>query len=167
MWGWPLRRVVVFAAAMLLLQDAFAQSLSEAGFPIVFPLVAPIVSSKYGARKHPIRKVVRDHGGVDLAAPLGSHVRSVAEGTVIFEGQYGGYGKLVTIKHRYNQVSLYGHLSEVRVNIGSHVAAGEIIGRVGSSGESTGPHLHFEWRRDGKTVDPLKLFPDLAISADG
>ncbi len=81
--------------------------------------------------------------------------------------KYYGYGKLITIQHENGCVSMYGHLNEFRVNIGQKVAAGEIIGRLGSTGMSTGPHLHFEWRKNGVAVDPLVEFPDLAKDADG
>lgn len=135
--------------------------------PIVFPLMAPRISSKYGPRKHPVRKVHRHHNGIDLAAPRNAHVRAVTEGVVIFADTHAGFGKLVTIKHKNGYVSLYGHLRDIRVETGERIAAGEIIGRVGSTGLATGPHLHFEWRRGGKSIDPLKVFPDLAADAEG
>ncbi len=135
--------------------------------PIVFPLMAPRISSKYGPRKHPIRKAQRHHNGIDLAAPRNAHVRAVTGGVVVFADTYSGFGKLVTIRHPNGYVSLYGHLRDIRVETGERVAAGEIIGRVGSTGLATGPHLHFEWRRNGKSIDPLKVFPDLAAEADG
>ena len=135
--------------------------------PVVFPLMAPRLSSKYGPRTHPVKKVVRHHQGVDLAAPKYAHVRAVLEGRVVFADSYAGYGKLVTIKHLEGYTSLYGHLHEIRVNPGQMVKAGEIIGRVGSTGLATGPHLHFEWRRGGKSIDPLKVFPALAENAAG
>lgn len=154
--------LVFFAYATSVFADPIA-----APFPIVFPLMGPKLSSKYGLRIHPVRKLVRHHGGVDLAAPEKSHVRAVAAGRVIFAGEYAGFGKLVTIRHDGQRVSLYGHLSEVLVNTGDKIEAGKIIGRVGSTGLATGPHLHFEWRVDGDAVDPLKVFPSLAKAAMG
>jgi len=139
----------------------------EVSFPIVFPLIAPKLSSKYGQRKHPINKVVRDHNGVDLAAPMNTHVRAVADGVIIYADTFGGYGKLVSIMHKDNHVSIYGHLYELRMNVGDTVKAGQIIGRVGSTGKSTGPHLHLEWRHNGKPVDPLKIFPSLTAEPMG
>lgn len=134
---------------------------------IVFPLVAPRLSSDFGVRRHPIFRTVRHHSGVDLQAPQNSHVRTVAAGRVIFAGKHGSYGKLVTILHDGGYTSLYGHLSEFRVNVGATVSAGEIVGRVGSSGAATGPHLHFEWRLNGEALDPLNVFPSLTGQAEG
>lgn len=119
-------------------------------------------------RRHPVlRRMDRKHNGVDLAAPEYAHVRAVAAGIVVFADQYAGYGKLVTIKHEKGYTSLYGHLAEILVNTGQRVRAGELIGRLGSTGMSTGPHLHFEWRINGKPVDPLRVFPALAEGAEG
>lgn len=134
---------------------------------IVFPIIAPRVSSHFGLRVHPIRKFSTKHQGVDLAAPENSHVRAILEGRVVFAGPYAGYGNLVTIDHGHGYVSLYGHLSEIKVVVGAKIPAGTLIGRVGSSGMATGPHLHFEWRKDGKAQDPLRVFPSLAEVSDG
>lgn len=153
-------------------EDASAQprrggNPASGGFSIVFPIMAPRVSSGYGIRIHPVRKFTRLHRGVDLAAPENSHVRVVAEGRVVFAGDYAGFGKLVTVEHRDGFTSLYGHLAEITVNPGDKIPAGALIGRVGSTGLATGPHLHFEWRRNGVPLDPLKAFPLLAEFADG
>lgn len=129
--------------------------------------MSPRLSSSYGTRIHPIQRIKRHHNGVDLAVPENSHVRVVASGRVIFADEYAGYGKLVTVEHRGGLISLYGHLSEIRVNPGEKVKAGEIIGRVGSTGAATGPHLHFEIRKNGTPIDPLKVFPDLTLDAEG
>lgn len=145
---------------------SIAQSLNL-GFPIIYPLVRPRLSSTFGPRKHPILKAHRHHGGVDLAAPEKSHVRAVTSGVVVFAGTYGGYGKLVTVQHAGDKYSLYGHLSEFLVNVGDRVQPGQLLGRVGHTGAATGPHLHFEWRESGKSIDPLKIFPSLAAEAQG
>ena len=134
---------------------------------VVFPILNPRLSSKFGKRHHPVRKTRRHHNGVDLAAPENSHVRAIASGRVIFADTYSGFGKLVTIDHGGGYVSMYGHLSEIRINIGENVKAGDLIGRVGSTGLATGPHLHFEWRKDGKPLDPLKAFPFFTAEAEG
>lgn len=128
---------------------------------VVFPIVSPKLSSSFGVRRHPILGASKHHGGLDLAAPEKSHVRSVLDGTVVFAGTYAGYGKLVTIEHARGRTTLYGHLSEVLVNLGQKVSAGDLIGRVGSTGLSSGPHLHFEWREDGQPVNPIEVFPAL------
>jgi murein DD-endopeptidase MepM/ murein hydrolase activator NlpD len=134
---------------------------------VVFPVLAPRLSSGYGPRNHPIRKMVRHHKGVDLAAPTQSHVRSIAEGLVVFAGELPGYGKVVTIKHDGDYISLYGHLDSYTAIVGQKLPAGTIIGRVGSTGMATGPHLHFEWRKGNKSIDPLEVFPDLASEPVG
>jgi murein DD-endopeptidase MepM/ murein hydrolase activator NlpD len=132
-----------------------------------YPLMSPKLSSHYGFRIHPIKGFSSKHQGVDLAAPKRAHVFSVQDGIIRYAGPYAGYGNLVTIEHSTGSTSLYGHLSEIRVKLGQTVKAGQVIGRVGSTGHSTGPHLHFEWRIDGTPVDPLKIFPSLATGADG
>lgn len=134
---------------------------------IVFPLLAPRLSSSYGYRKHPIKKMTKHHAGVDLAAPEKSHVRAVMTGTVVFAGMLPGYGNTVSILHGDNKLSLYGHLREIHVETGARVEAGKIIGLVGSTGAATGPHLHFEWRVNGKPVDPMSIFPHIAEEALG
>lgn len=166
-------QTAVFVAALLVsvlclgfFVTAKAESAAD-GLSIVFPLMAPQLSSQFGERKHPIYKSHKHHDGVDLAAPSNSHVRSVFGGKVVYAGDYKGYGKLVTISHGEGFTSLYGHLNEMLVNPGDTVKAGEIIGRVGSTGASTGPHLHFEWRHFGKAINPLKVFPSLAAKAEG
>ena len=148
-----------------LITPVFSQTMANVS--VVFPLMAPRLSSHFGLRHHPIYRSIRHHEGVDLAAPLKSHVRVVADGIVIFADTYGGYGKLVTVRHKNGYVSLYGHLSEIRVNPGQKVDAGDIIGRVGQTGHATGPHLHFEWRCNGQAIDPLKVFPSLIAEAEG
>lgn len=135
--------------------------------PVVFPLMAPRISSKYGKRKHPIHRVSKHHNGIDLASPKGAHVRVVLGGTVVFAGRYKGYGKLVTVRHEEGYTSLYGHLNEIRVEPGEIVNAGQIVGRVGSTGQATGPHLHFEWRKNNVPIDPLTVFPSLGSKASG
>lgn len=133
----------------------------------VFPVITPEVSSSYGVRRHPIWRRNIHHKGVDLAVPMGTPVRSIAEGVVVFTGTFGGFGKLVTILHKNSVVSMYGHLSEIFVNTGETISAGRLIGRVGSSGASTGPHLHFEVHKDNKPIDPVTLFPGIDEPGEG
>lgn len=97
----------------------------------------------------------RLHTGVDIAAPVGTPVRAVLPGVVEFAGWAGGYGRLVVLRHAGEWRSYYAHLSRVEVAPGQSVAAGEVIGRVGSTGHSTGPHVHLELRRGRQPVDPL------------
>jgi murein DD-endopeptidase MepM/ murein hydrolase activator NlpD len=112
------------------------------------------VTSRFGFRRHPIFRARLFHQGVDIAAPQGAPVRAAGDGTVLFAGWYGGYGKLVILDHGDGLSTLYGHLSAILVSPGASVTRGQIIGRVGSTGYSTGPHLHFEIRRHGRPVDP-------------
>jgi murein DD-endopeptidase MepM/ murein hydrolase activator NlpD len=164
------RLKIIFVLILVLLQSQIVFAVPYGLFAssqVVFPLLAPKLSSSYGNRKHPVNRYVRHHNGVDLAAPESSHVRAVLNGRVVFADSYSGYGKLVTILHADGYSSLYGHLDEINVNPGQIVSAGELIGRVGSTGVATGPHLHFEWRLNGKPLDPLKVFPALIEKAEG
>jgi murein DD-endopeptidase MepM/ murein hydrolase activator NlpD len=114
------------------------------------------VTSRFGFRRHPIFRAHLFHQGVDIAAAHGTPVRAAGDGTVLFAGWYGGYGKLIVLDHGDGLSTLYGHLSTILVAPGAQVARGQIIGRVGSTGYSTGPHLHFEIRRNGQPVDPQR-----------
>lgn len=134
---------------------------------LVYPLMTPRLSSDYGPRRHPVRKAVGHHHGVDLAAPAGAPIRAVRAGVVVFADPYGGYGNLVVIRHEQGMTSHYGHCQKLRVRPGQRVGAGQVIATVGSTGISTGPHLHFEIRVDGKPLDPEQLIPGLAAEAAG
>lgn len=126
------------------------------------PLQYKRISSHFTlTRLHPIHKVVRPHQGVDYAAPSGTPVSTVADGTVVFCGWNGGYGKLVTIKHDETYTTMYAHLSKFASGIskGSKVRQGDLIGYVGATGTATGPHLDFRMKKHGKFIDPL---PELA-----
>ena len=125
------------------------------------------LSSKFGKRYHPVRKIQRHHNGLDLAAPRSAPIRAVAAGLVVFSDVYKGYGNLVVIKHQDGITSHYGHNQANLVNPGERIQAGQIIAEVGSTGLSTGPHLHLEIRKNGKPMDPLKLFPGLTAEAKG
>ncbi len=124
------------------------------------PLKYTRISSRFSyARKHPIYKVYRPHTGVDYAAPKGTPVRAVADGTVIFKGWGGGGGNTLKIKHAGNLQTGYLHLSRYAKGIatGKRVVQGQLIGYVGSTGASTGPHLDFRIWKNGKPIDPLKI----------
>lgn len=111
-------------------------------------------SSPFGWRVHPILGYRRFHAGLDFAAGYGSTIRAADSGTVIFAGWYGGYGRAVIINHSRGITTLYGHTSELYVSEGQSVQRGQAIAAVGSTGFSTGPHLHFEVRRNGTPVNP-------------
>jgi hypothetical protein len=114
----------------------------------MFPLTIPAaITSVFGWRIHPITGEYRFHAGTDLGAPQGTPVVAAATGQVVTADFVGGYGLTVILQHeKGTQESLYGHLSEIFVRPGDDVEQGTVIGRVGSTGNSTGPHLHFEWR---------------------
>ncbi len=108
-------------------------------------------------RWHPILHRYRPHLGTDFAARRGTPLLAVNAGKVIFSGRKGGYGKVVKIKHRGGYVSLYAHQSRIRVKKGEKVKKGQVIGYVGSTGRSTGPHLHFGLYKNGRATDPMRV----------
>ena len=112
------------------------------------------ISSAYGWRSDPVTGQRRFHSGVDIAAELASTVHAAADGKVIYSGRKGGYGYCVMIRHAYGFVTLYGHLSACYVPEGEEVRSGKVIGFIGSSGKSTGNHLHYEVRKYGRPVRP-------------
>ena len=116
-------------------------------------------SSGYGMRTDPADGRVVNHPGFDLAAKAGTGVAAAARGTVVHAGPAGTYGNLVTLRHDNGFETRYAHLSSVEVKVGDLVEAGADLGKVGSTGYSTGPHLHFEIRHDGQPIDPAPLLP--------
>ncbi|NJO51181.1 MAG: peptidoglycan DD-metalloendopeptidase family protein [Leptolyngbyaceae cyanobacterium RM2_2_4] len=122
----------------------------------IYPLVG-IVTSNFGWRIHPILGYRRFHAGVDFGASHGSTIQAADAGVVIFSGWYGGYGNAVVISHGGSLTTLYAHASELYVSQGQTVQQGQAIAAVGSTGFSTGPHLHFEVRQNGEPVNPLEF----------
>jgi murein DD-endopeptidase MepM/ murein hydrolase activator NlpD len=121
------------------------------------PMEFSRVTSGFAMRFHPIAKTWRRHLGVDYAAPTGTPVRTVGDGLVDFAGWQNGYGNVVEIRHNNQRTTLYAHLSRIDVRKGQRVEQGDRIGAVGSTGWSTGPHLHFEFRVAGEHQDPLRV----------
>ncbi len=119
------------------------------------PLNFKRISSNFGNRKHPISGDWRKHKGIDLAASTGTPVESVGDGKVIQAGWNGGYGKYIRIRHSAGYETAYAHLSKINVSKGDTVKQGELIGAVGSTGNSTGPHLHYEMHFNGTIVHPF------------
>lgn len=127
------------------------------------------ISSRYGQRRHPVLGTMRDHNGVDYAAPNGTPVRVTGDGRIEMRGRKGGYGNMIVVRHGGRYSTAYAHLSGFARGqaAGSHVEQGDIIGFVGSTGQSTGPHLHYEFRVNGVHRDPLTVeFPSVDPVAD-
>ncbi len=122
---------------------------------IAQPIPGAALSSPFGLRNDPLSGGAGFHPGVDLTATPGRTIQAAAAGVVVVAGDCGGYGNCVVIDHGVSLATLYGHQSTVLVQVGAHVDAGQVIGRVGSTGMSTGPHLHFEVRQHGLPIDPL------------
>ncbi|MCF8708035.1 peptidoglycan DD-metalloendopeptidase family protein [Rhizorhapis sp. SPR117] len=120
-------------------------------------LAAPVnarVTSGYGMRRHPILGYSRMHAGIDFGARYGTPIHAVTDGRVVYSGRHGGHGKYVKIDHGRGLATGYGHMSRIAANSGEFVRRGQVIGYVGSTGLSTGPHLHYELYRNGRTVNP-------------
>lgn len=115
------------------------------------------LSSFFGNRKHPIFNKTRFHNGLDIAAPYGTLIGAARDGVVVNAGWNGGYGKAVTIDHEDGYTTLYGHMSVIYARPGQRVKAGKIIGKVGSTGLSTGPHLHFTLWHNDKLLNPMDI----------
>lgn len=118
------------------------------------PLAFSRVTSGFAMRFHPLLKTWRAHLGTDYGAPTGTPVRVVGDGVVHFAGRQNGYGNVVEVQHGNNRTTLYAHLSRIDVRKGQRVEQGETLGAVGATGWATGPHLHFEFRVDGRHQDP-------------
>ena len=114
------------------------------------------VSSPYGYRIHPILNTRKLHTGIDIPAPTGTPAVAIDNGTVIFSGVQSGYGNTLMIKHDDGKVTLYAHNDKLLASVGDRVQKGQVVTKIGSTGRSTGPHLHFEVRINGKTTDPMK-----------
>lgn len=125
--------------------------------PIANPAPGRAISSSFGMRRDPILGTPAYHSGMDFRAPTGSPVRAAGPGTVVSAGWNGGYGRMVEIDHGNGYSSRYAHMRAIQVREGETVDAGTVLGQVGSSGRSTGPHLHYEVRREGDALDPLRF----------
>ncbi len=127
------------------------------------PSIAPVVgviTDGFGPRIDPITRQAAFHGGLDIAAAFGTPVKAPADGLVVFADREAGYGRVVKLNHGYGFVTIYAHLDRVLVREGQRVKRGEVIGRVGMSGRTTGPHLHYEVWKDGEKQNPLHYILD-------
>ncbi len=134
----------------------FEKSLLLSSLPDIFP-VKGYISSGFGRRIDPITGKYEFHKGIDISAPYGSKIIAPADGIVTFAGVDSGYGYSVVISHKYGFSTRYAHMSRINVKRGQRVLKGDVIGFIGSTGHSTGPHLHFEIRINNKPINPLKL----------
>jgi murein DD-endopeptidase MepM/ murein hydrolase activator NlpD len=126
--------------------------------PVRKPLIGEIhMTSPFGKRMHPLLGRLSIHAGIDLRGGVGVPVRATATGKVTIAGRQGGYGNIVEISHGNGFATRFAHLSEISVKIGQVVRIGEMVGRIGSTGRSTGPHLHYETRVNGEAADPQKF----------
>jgi murein DD-endopeptidase MepM/ murein hydrolase activator NlpD len=140
------------------LDRANALFLASLQYPIRRPLPAEkTITSPYGSRIDPFHRRLSFHSGVDIRAPSGFPVRATAAGIVVSAGNAGGYGLRVEVSHGAGLITRYAHMSAIDVREGQRISAGDIVGKVGSTGRSTGPHLHYEVRRAGNTIDPMRM----------
>jgi murein DD-endopeptidase MepM/ murein hydrolase activator NlpD len=143
------------------LQTSFAESKHAANIPAIWPVECGQcrLTSVFGETRPTAGGGTRPHNGIDLAAPKGTPVFAAADGQVYFTGRDGNYGKTLRIAHPGNIQTWYCHLKSIKAKIGQWVARGQYIGRVGDTGNVTGPHLHYEIRIGNKPMDPLKYLP--------
>ncbi len=133
----------------------------------IFPVASySCISSRFGERIHPITGELKHHNGMDIAANMGTTIYAADGGKVVLAEWYGGYGNCIMIDHGNGYKTLYGHLSVISVSSGQYVTQGDVIGQVGSTGNSTGPHLHFEVYSNGTRIDPEQFYSGLIISQD-
>lgn len=123
---------------------------------LAVPIPGARVTSVFGPRMHPILQEMRTHDGVDFGAGTGTPIRTAADGVVVYAGPRGGYGNATVVDHGNSLATLYAHQSAIHVSVGQRVTRNQAVGAVGSTGYSTGPHLHFEVRVQGTPVDPLR-----------
>lgn len=137
--------------------DALEKTRGEVkAFPIAHPAPGQKITSGFGKRRDPILGRSAFHAGIDFRAPTGTPIRAPAAGKVVKAGRNGGYGNMVEISHGNGLTTRFAHLSSIQVKVGQHVIAGQRIGASGNTGRSTGPHLHYEIRANGKAVNPMR-----------
>ncbi|HEX3007460.1 MAG TPA: M23 family metallopeptidase [Bacteroidales bacterium] len=134
-----------------------------ASLPAIQPVANKDLSrtaSGYGWRVHPIYKIRKFHEGMDFTAPTGTEIYATADGVIaeIETNEHRGYGNMALVDHGYGYETVYAHMERIKVKIGQHVKRGDVIGYVGNTGLSTGPHLHYEVRKNGKAVNPINFY---------
>ena len=144
-----------------LLELAKSKSEMMASIPAISPINSKNLNkgiSGFGSRIHPIYKIKKSHMGMDFAAPTGTPIYATGNGIIRETGKERGYGNMVKIDHDYGYETLYGHMSKINVKKGQKIKRGEVIGYVGNTGISTGPHLHYEVIKDNRPVNPINFF---------
>lgn len=142
------------------LRSEIANQISEGeAVPHRWPLSGGYVTSTYGWRVSPVSRRWEFHRGIDIAAPQGTPIVATAPGTVVFAGRVASYGETVIIRHGADLETLYGHCYGIDVTVGQRVVSGQIIATVGSTGRSTGPHVHYEVRLNGDPINPWPYLP--------
>jgi murein DD-endopeptidase MepM/ murein hydrolase activator NlpD len=147
-------RVRELDAALRMLYEVKDQARS---LPISNPAPGRPISSSFGVRRDPILGSAALHAGMDFRTGMGAAIRSTASGTVVSAGWNGGYGRMVEVDHGNGFTTRYAHMSEIDVSAGDRIERGTVVGKSGNSGRSTGPHLHYEVRRNGTALDPLRF----------
>ena len=161
------RRAAEEAAAAAAQNGGGGGGSANATGSFVFPVASYVyISSRFGERVHPITGELKHHNGMDIAANMGTAVYAADGGKVVLAEWYGGYGNCIMIDHGNGYKTLYGHLSSIGVSEGQSVSQGAVIGAVGSTGNSTGPHLHFEVYANDSRIDPEQFYSGLVISQD-
>ena len=137
-------------------QTAYEKRLMLESIPSGFPVEAGQVTSSFGMRRHPIHDRMSQHGGVDLRAPMRTRIYATADGVVEWASKHhnSGLGKMVKLVHNYGFSTIYGHMDEIDVRVGSYVKRGQFLGYSGNTGASTAPHLHYEVRHLNRRLDP-------------
>ncbi|MEM9999472.1 MAG: M23 family metallopeptidase [Pseudomonadota bacterium] len=145
-------KVSELSTALALLDDTRTAIKS---FPIAHPAPGKAITSRYGVRRDPIIGKKAFHAGIDFRTPTGTPIYATAAGTVTKSGRHGGYGLMVEVRHANGLSTRYAHLSKIHVRKGAKIDTGEKVGLAGSTGRSTGPHLHYEVRRGDKATNPM------------
>lgn len=145
--------------------EVFELAKSKEKMMASIPAIQPIsnkdlrrIGSYFGYRTDPFYKVTKFHEGIDFTASVGTEIYATGDGTVVNVGRKGGYGNCIVINHGYGYQTLYAHLSKTDVKPGQKVQRGQVIGRVGNTGKSTSPHLHYEVHKGNRSVDPINFF---------
>ena len=146
------KRKLVLLETLIMERDLKSQSVPD-GWPVT---TGGVVTSQFGFRRHPLTGRRSMHKGIDIAGKHGSDIVAMADGLVVFSGRQNGYGKVVQIRHPNGLETLYAHNSSNLVAEGDLVRKGQVVAKLGSTGRSTGPHVHFEVRRNGEAVDPMR-----------